>query len=200
MRIVPQRQHVGSAVQEAASRAPWIACQAASCLRCKMAHAKCCCRGDRSASPLPADMRDESHPVPGKTPQTRRKRAVAERESEGQDASESPLQRNPESRLRLGEIEGDDSAESEQEEGVSIVGEPATHTEARDTGGRAGGAGGDNEQRGDGSGGNHEKEAGPKARARLSLARRICNVLGDNCGLAPDTVLLSKIALWAQGS
>ena len=62
------------------------------------------------------------------------------------------------------------------------------------------GAVGDNEQRGDGSGGNHEKEAGPKARARLSLARRICNVLGDNCGLAPDTVLLSKIALWAQGS
>jgi hypothetical protein len=133
--------------------------------------------------------------VPGKTPQTRRKQAAAERESQGQDASESPLQRNPESHLRLGEIEGDDSAGSEQEEGVSIVGEPATHTEARDTGRRSGGAGGDNEQRG-----NHEKEAGPKARARLSLARRICNVLGDNCGLAPDTVLLSKIALWAQGS
>lgn len=55
------------------------------------------------------------------------------------------------------------------------------------------------EQLGDGSVGNHEKEVAQKARTRLSLARRICNMLGDNCGIAPDTVLLSKIAMWAQG-
>ena len=39
-----------------------------------MAQAKRCCCGGRSTSPLPADMLvDESQPVPGNTPQTRRK-------------------------------------------------------------------------------------------------------------------------------
>jgi hypothetical protein len=58
----------------------------------------------------------------------------------------------------------------------------------------------DSAQLGEGSVGNHENETAQKVPTRLSLDRRICNVLGDGCGLAPDIVLLSKIAMWAQGS
>jgi hypothetical protein len=58
----------------------------------------------------------------------------------------------------------------------------------------------DSAQREEGYVGKHEKETAQKARTRLSIGRKICNVLGDGCGLAPDTVMLSKIAMWAQGS
>ena len=55
-------------------------------------------------------------------------------------------------------------------------------------------------QREEESVGNHETETLHKAPRRLTLAQRICNILGDDCGLARETVLLSTIAVWAQES